>query len=198
MIVIGLTGGIGSGKSEVSRKIKDLGAEVIDADLVGHEAYLPHTPAWEEVVATFGQEVLQPSGEVDRRKLGGIVFSDPKALAQLNAIMHPRIFDMICERIEGLEADGFKTAVVEAALLIEANWTSLATEVWVLTSSEEDVIERLLSRSNMTEETTRVRIASQLSQSERVTHAHVVIKNDGDLGQLKKRVEDTWRRRAPA
>ena len=198
MFVIGLTGGIGTGKTQVSDILSHLGATVINADLVGHEAYLPNTETWNDVVNTFGRGILTESDEIDRRVLGGIVFGDPEQMKRLNAIMHPRIFDMIRERIDRLAEDGIKTVVVEAALLIEANWTPLATEVWVLTSPEEDVVRRLLSRSNMTEETIKARIGSQMAQDERVTHADVIITNGGDLRQLRKHVEDVWRQRAPA
>ena len=112
--------------------------------------------------------------------------------------MHPRIFDMIQARIDKLEKEGVEKVVVEAALLIEANWTPLATEVWVVTSNGNDVVQRLLSRNNMTEETIKARIDSQMPQEERVTHADVIIENDGDLGHLRERVETAWRERSPA
>ena len=198
MFVIGLTGGIGTGKTQVSDILSLLGATVINADLVGHEAYLPNTETWDDVVNAFGRGILTESDEIDRRTLGGIVFSDPEAMKRLNAIMHPRIFDMIRERIDRLNDDGIKTIVVEAALLIEANWTPLATEVWVLTSPEKDVVQRLLSRSNLTEDNIKARIDSQMPQDERVTYADVIINNGGDLGQLRTHVEDVWRQRVPA
>ena len=198
MFVIGLTGGIGTGKTQVSGILSDLGATVINADLVGHEAYLPNTETWKEVVNAFGKGILTESNEIDRRALGGIVFSDPEHLKTLNAIMHPRIFDMIRERLDMLKEDGVKTAVVEAALLIEANWTALATEVWVLTSPSNDVVQRLLTRNNMTEETIRARIDSQLPQDERVTYGDAIIENDGDLSKLTSAVEDAWHQRVPA
>jgi len=198
MFVIGLTGGIGTGKTQVSGILSDLGATVINADLVGHEAYLPNTETWKEVVNAFGKGILTESNEIDRRALGGIVFSDPEHLKTLNAIMHPRIFDMIRERLDILKEDGVKTAVVEAALLIEANWTALATEVWVLTSPSNDVVQRLLTRNNMTEETIRARIDSQLPQDERVTYGDAIIENDGDLSKLTLAVEDAWHQRVPA
>jgi dephospho-CoA kinase len=195
MIVIGLTGGIGSGKSEVSRKLKDLGAEVIDADLVGHEAYLPHTPAWEEVVATFGQEVLQPTGEVDRRKLGGIVFSDPKALTQLNAIMHPKMYEMLQERVDVLRSQGTEVAVIEAAILIEANWTPLVDEVWVTEANEDVVVERVGKRNNLPPEEILRRIRSQMSPEERTKHATSTITNNKSLEELHLQVEQLWNSR---
>ena len=198
MFVIGLTGGIGTGKTQVSGILSHLGATVINADLVGHEAYLPNTETWQVVVEAFGEGILTENDEINRRALGAIVFSDPEQLKRLNAIMHPRIFDMIQARIDKLEKEGVEKVVVEAALLIEANWTPLATEVWVVTSNGNDVVQRLLSRNNMTEETIKARIDSQMPQEERVTHADVIIENDGDLGYLREPVETARRERSPA
>ncbi len=195
MFVIGLTGGIGTGKTQVSEILASLGATIINADLVGHEAYLPNTQTWADVVSAFGREVVSESGEIDRRKLGGVVFSDADALKRLNSIMHPRIFQMIRDRIDGLGREGVSNVVVEAALLIEADWTSLADQVWVVTSDEGDVVNRLLGRSNLAEESIRARIASQMPQAERLTHADVIITNDGDLRQLESRVRQAWQKR---
>lgn len=195
MIVIGLTGGIGSGKSEVSRKLKELGAEVIDADLVGHEAYLPHTAAWEKVVAAFGQGILQPSGEVDRRKLGPIVFSDPNALARLNAIMHPRMYEMLRERLDVLRSQATKVAVIEAAILIEANWTPLVDDVWVTEATEDVVVERVGKRNNLPADEILRRIRSQMSRDERAKHATARITNNTSLEELHRQVEKLWNSR---
>ncbi|MBI4339829.1 MAG: dephospho-CoA kinase [Chloroflexi bacterium] len=195
MFVVGLTGGIGSGKSEVTRKLRELGAEVIDADLVGHQAYLPQTETWQAVVNAFGQGILQPTGEIDRRKLGSIVFSDPKELARLNAIMHPRMFRMIQGQLDELRAKGVQVAVVEAAILIEANWTPLVDEVWVTTASEDVVVQRVHQRSNLPEEEVRRRIRSQLSNHERAKHATVVIENNGGMEELRCEVQHLWESR---
>ena len=131
MIVIGLTGGIGTGKSQVATILQDMGVEVINADVLGHQVYEPRTEGWREVVEAFGKDVLTPTGEVDRKKLGATVFSDPEALGRLNAIMHPRIYQMVEERLEGLKDEGRQVVVVEAALLVEANWVSLVDEVFI-------------------------------------------------------------------
>ena len=193
MFVIGITGGIGTGKSQVSDILASLGATIINADQVGHEAYLPNTKTWHDIVAAFGRGVISESGEIDRKKLGGIVFSDPDALKRLNSITHPRILEMIRDRIGELEREGTRLVVVEAALLIEANWSSLADQVWVVTSEETDVVARLAARNQLSEESIRARIASQMPQAERVRHADVIINNDGDLGQLRSRVRKAWR-----
>ena len=192
MIVIGLTGGIGSGKSTVSQLLVDLGAYVLDADKVGHQAYEPNTRTWREVLDTFGEDLAQENGEIDRRKLGGIVFGDPSAMKKLTDIMWPRIYDMVGERIEEQSKLGTKMMVVEAAVLIEAKWTPLVDQVWVTVSSEESVIRRLRERNGMTEEQTRSRMSSQMSSEERIKHADVVIHNDSGLDELKAAVEEQW------
>ena len=192
MIVIGLTGGIGSGKSTVSQLLADLGAYVLDADKVGHLAYEPNTQTWREVLDTFGDDLAQENGEIDRRKLGGIVFGDPSAMKKLTDIMWPRIYDMVGERIEEQKKLGTKMMVVEAAVLLEAEWTPLVDQVWVTVSSEESVIRRLQERNGMTEEQTRSRMNSQMSSEERKKHADVVIHNDSGLEELKAAVEEQW------
>src|SRR5918999_3678719 len=128
MIVIGLTGGIGTGKSEVARILQGLGAALINADQVGHEAYKPHSEIWQEVVKAFGEEILQPDGEIDRRKLGSIVFSDPQQLVRLNQIMHPRMARMVAQQIEGLRQERGPVVVVEATLMFEARWGLLPSQ----------------------------------------------------------------------
>lgn len=197
MLVIGLTGGIGTGKSLVSRLLQERGATIIDADLVGHEAYTPHTETWQVVVDTFG-DVLAEDNQIDRRKLGAIVFSDPEQLAKLNAIMHPRMYKMIEERIQNLQSGGAETIVVEAAILIEAKWTPLVDEVWVTTAPEDQVIERIKGRNNMGEEAARARINSQMSSDERAGHADVLIANDGSMENLKETVDSLWESRVSA
>ncbi len=194
MKVIGLTGGIGSGKSTVSQYLAELGAVVIDADKVGHEAFKPGTEAWREVVNTFGREVLTPAGEVDRKKLGEIVFDNPESLLRLNQIMHPRMYDMVKARIEEYRRQGVDVVVLEAAVLIEANWTSLVDEVWVTLAPEVKVLERLKKQRGLVEEQTLARIRSQLSTEERVKHADVVISNDDDVAKLKAKVKELWER----
>ena len=194
MKVIGLTGGIGSGKSTVSQCLAELGAVVMDADKVGHEAFKPGTPAWRDVVATFGREVLAPSGEVDRKKLGEIVFSDPGALARLNRIMHPRMYDMMKARIEEYRREGVDVVVIEAAVLIEANWTPLVDEVWVTVVPESMVVERVQRQRGLAEKQTLARIRSQIPAEERLKHANVVITNDGDLDALRAKVKELWQK----
>ena len=192
MLVIGLTGGIGTGKSEVARLLQSLGASVISADEVGHEAYAPDSESWREVVDTFGKEILQPSGEIDRQKLGAIVFSDPQQLEKLNAIMHPRMARMVADRIQVLRDQGASTVVVEAALLFEAGWDSLVDEVWTTDSSVELVVERLQARNGMDEKESRRRIGSQMDRAERIERSDLVVDNSSDVSALEQTVMGLW------
>ena len=195
MLVIGLTGGIGTGKSEVARLLQSLGASVISADEVGHEAYAPDSESWREVVDTFGKEILQPSGEIDRQKLGAIVFSDPQQLEKLNAIMHPRMARMVADRIQVLRDQGASTVVVEAALLFEAGWDSLVDEVWTTDSSVESVVERLQARNGMDEKEARRRIDSQMDPAERIERSDLVVDNSSDVSALEQTVMALWENR---
>lgn len=192
MLVIGITGGIGTGKSEVARLLERLGAVVISADQVGHQAYTPHSEIWQEVVREFGQDILQPSGEIDRKKLGAIVFSDPARLEQLNRIMHPRMARMVSDRIEQLRRAGAKVVVVEAALLFEAGWDSLVNEVWVTDAPEEVVVRRLRVRSGLNEAEALKRVKSQMCRTQRMARANVVVDNSTDLPTLERTVRSLW------
>jgi dephospho-CoA kinase len=195
MKTIGLTGGIGSGKSTVSQILAELGAFVIDADKVGHEIYLPGKEAWRQMTAAFGQDILASDQTIDRKKLGAIVFGSEEARKRLNSIVHPLMFQDIRLRIEEKRAEGFtKPIVVEAAILIEANWLPLADEVWVVVTNKNAVIERVTTQRGMAAKDTEARIASQLSDAERLKHAQVVIMNDGSRDDLVKKVQDAWQR----
>jgi len=195
MKVIGLTGGIGSGKSTVSQFLAELGAVIIDADRVGHEAFKPDTELWREVVAAFGRQVLTPSGEIDRKKLGEIVFGNAELLSRLNQIMHPRMYDMVKVQLEEYQRRGVEVVVLEAPLLLEAGWTSLVDEVWVTVASESTVLKRLQERVGLSKEESLSRIHSQLSSEERIKRADVVINTDCSLDEVKARVRELGERR---
>jgi dephospho-CoA kinase len=191
--VIGLTGGIGAGKSTVTQMLEKLGAAVIDADKVGHQIYLPDLPAWREIVDTFGPEVLNADRTIDRQALGKLVFADPEALRTLNRIVHPKIFDRMRELIAEMRARGWmKAIVVEAAVLIEANWMALVDQVWVVMASAAVVGERLAKQRHLSPEQVHTRIAAQLANDERLKHAHVVIRNDGSLEEVCHAVQQAW------
>jgi len=192
MKVIGLTGGIGSGKSTVSKFLAELGAVIIDADKVGHEALKPGTEVWREVVAAFGRQILTPDGDINREKLGEIVFGNSESLSRLNQIMHPRMYTMVKAQLEGYRKQGVGVVVLEAPLLIEANWTSLVDEVWVTVASEATVLRRLKEKFGLSELESLARIHSQLPSEERVKYADVIINTDCDLGELKAKIEELW------
>jgi len=195
MLKIGLTGGIGTGKSSVAEAFQSLGAAVINADLLGHDAYLPGTIGYKEVVTEFGQEIVGSDGQIDRKKLGPIVFSDSSKMDRLNEIMHPLIRDLIEERLVTLESNHNKVAVVEAAILIEAGWKSLFDEIWVVISDPEEVINRLGVRNGLSREDAVKRIDSQMSNNERIGHGDVVVENTGSMEDLQTRVNSLWAKR---
>ena len=202
MFVIGLTGGIGTGKSTVSGLLKALGAEVIEADKVAHVAYEPGTPGWREVVEAFGEGVLDADGKVDRTVLGGIVFGDEEARKRLNAIIHPIVRRLLEERITGLKRVGTRVTVVEVPLLVEAirqqsQWTKMLDEIWVVTAPAEQVIARVRARSRLEETDIRARIESQVTERERSEYADAIIENSGSLEGLRCEVTNLWRERAP-
>jgi len=192
MKVIGLTGGIGSGKSTVSQFLAELGAVIIDSDKVGHEVFKPGTEAWREVVDAFGRQILKPTDEIDRYKLGEIVFDSPGSRTRLNEIMHPRMYQLVKSRLEGYRRQG--VVVLEAPLLVEAGWAALVDEVWVTVAPESTVLKRMKGRSGLSEAETLARIRSQLSSEERARHADVVIDTDCSLDELKARVGELWHR----
>jgi len=194
MKVIGLTGGIGSGKSTVSQFLAELGVIIIDADKVGHEAFKPGTEAWREVVSAFGKQMVASDGTIDRKKLGTIVFGNHKARAKLNQIMHPRIYEAVKAQLAQYRRKGVSAVVLEATLLIEAGWTSLVDEVWVTTAAEATVLKRLKERVGLSEAESRARIRSQLPAEERLKHADVVIDTDCSFEELKEKVKELWQK----
>ena len=196
MITIGLTGGIGCGKSAAAVILAELGAVLIDADKVGHEVYEPGKPCWDALVDAFGREIVAPDQTIDRKKLGARVFSDPSALKRLNAIVQPRIADELNERIRYLRSRGIEAPiVVEAAVLIEAGWQWLVDEIWVITSSRERAVDRVVATRGLSREEVERRIGNQISETERTRDADCVIGNDGSLAELRAEIERCWRER---
>jgi len=194
MKVIGLTGGMGSGKSTVSQFLSELGAVILNADEVGHKALKPDTDIWHKVIAAFGRQIVTPNGNIDRKKLGDIVFGNPESLSRLNQIMHPRMYALVKAQLEEYQRQGRRVVVLEAPLLLEAGWTSLVDEVWVTTSPEATVLKRLEERTGLSQAESLTRIRSQLPSAERVRHADVVINTDCDLDELKSKVKELWQR----
>jgi len=190
--VIGLTGGIGSGKSTVAAILGELGARVIDADKIGHEVYLPGTVGFTRVVDAFGRGVVAADGTIDRRALGTIVFADPAARARLNAIVHPLIGEALATRLTA-EASSPVPVVIEAAIMLEAGWRGLVERVWVVSVSRETAIARVTASRGLTREEVERRLDAQMPDAERRRLADLVIENDGTPGALRARVEAAWR-----
>jgi dephospho-CoA kinase len=193
MLNIGLTGGIGCGKSTVTKILAELGATVMDADKIAHSTYAPGGPAYDGVVAAFGKEVLGPDGSVDRSKLGPIVFKEPAKLGKLTAAVWPATRQRIREMIAEARAKGEgKPIVVEAAILIEANWQSVFDEIWLVVASKEFVVERVERERGLKPEQTEARIKAQLPDEERRKHATLVIENNGTVAQLQQQLAQIW------
>jgi dephospho-CoA kinase len=193
MVVVGLTGGIGSGKSTVAAMMADLGAVVVDADALAREAVAAGTPGLRAVVERFGPAVLAEDGSLDRAALAGVVFDDRAALADLNAIVHPLVRAAIAARLAVL--DGTDSVVVlEIPLLVESGRSYGESAVVVVDCPEDVAIRRLVEGRGMDPGDAGRRIAAQVSRKERLAAADVVIDNAGSLDDLRRQVDALWRR----
>ena len=199
MLRVGLTGGIGAGKSEVSLRLAAQGAVVIDADAIAREVVAPGTDGLAEVTQAFGPEVLRPDGELDRPRLGDIVFADPQLRGKLNAIIHPRVGARMAELEQGA---GPGAIVVHDVPLIAENGLADAYDLVVVVDVPPRIqIDRLVRHRGMTREQARARMAAQASREQRLAIAGIVIDNSGSLAELDRQVGDLWaelRRRAAA
>ena len=192
--VIGLAGGIGTGKSTVAAILAELGALVIDADTIGHEVYRPGSEGFRQVVDTFGVGIVAPDGTIDRRALGSIVFADAAARARLMAIVHPLIARELTGRVTAARAaEAHRPIVIEAAVLVEAGWRALVDRLWVVTATPETAIARVMATRGLERAEVERRMAAQLPDAERRRGADVVIENDGALAGLRAQVEAAWR-----
>jgi dephospho-CoA kinase len=205
MKVIGLTGGIGSGKSTVSQFLAELGATIIDVDKLWHQALKADAELRQKIVDAFGSEILTPGREIDRPKLGQIVFGNPEALTRLNNIMHPWVYRAVRAKLEDYRRWEVKVAVLELPLLVEVplslrfgqpSLSDEVDEVWVTVAPEPVVLRRLKSKSGLSEAEALARIRSQLPSEERLKHADVVIDTDCSLDELKIKIKELWPKRA--
>jgi dephospho-CoA kinase len=187
--VIGLTGNIGSGKSVVAGMLAELGADVIDADLVARDVLDAGTPELDTVVRRFGPGVLHPDGTLDRPALGRIVFDDHAALADLEAIVHPATRRRIFDRLGQSSAS---VAVIEAIKLLEGPLADHVDAVWVVTAPASARIDRLVKQRGLTSEDARQRVEAQNPEEEKVRRADVVLRNDGSLEELRQHVAEAW------
>lgn len=191
MLVVGLTGGIGSGKSTVSALLAQKGAVVIDADAITHDLQRPGTPVLAAMVARFGDDVLRPDGSLDRQGVADIVFADADALAQLNAIVHPAVGAEIAAQMEAAAATG-RVVVLDVPLLVESGRSDLAGLI-VVDVDPEVAVRRLVDQRGFTETQARARMARQASRADRLARADVVIDNSGTLADLAGRVDEVWK-----
>jgi len=193
VLIIGLTGNIGTGKSTVAGMLAELGAETIDADLVAHEVMRAGTPAHRQIVETFGPEVLAPDGKIDRKRLGGIVFADPAALARLEAIVHPATLKAVIQRIVSSAAN---VVVVEAIKLVESGMADSYDSVWVTTCRTEQQIARITEARGLSRAEAEQRVRAQPPQGKKIARADVVVDTSGSLSQTRAQVQAAWERLA--
>ncbi len=197
-MIIGLTGGIGSGKSTVARMFQELGAEILDVDKIGHQTILPYTPAWKKIVALFGKEILQKDQRIDREKLGQIVFDDYRLLKKLNAITHPEIIKLVKEKINQIKSKNSKKdsdksiLIIDAALIFEAKIASLMDRIIVVYVKEEEQIRRLSLRSHLSQGEILKRIRAQIPQEKKIRIADYIIDNNYSLDKTREQVLKIW------
>ena len=192
-MIIGLTGGIASGKSTAAKTLGEWGAYVIDADKLGHRAYLQDTPAYHAVIATFGEDTVGEDGEIDRRALGGKVFGSPEGLKQLTDIVWPAIRALAAEEIAAVQSKNPRQVIVlEAAVLIEAGWQDLVDEIWVTVVDREVAVARAIARDSIDAAAVEARIDSQLTNAERAGQAKHVIDNSDTAEHLTNQLQQLW------
>ncbi len=195
MKIICMTGGLASGKTTASELLQSRGAEIIDADKLGHRAYDPGTQAYLQVIETFGEDIVGDDHQIDRRALGGKVFGKPDELKKLTDIVWPEIRRLAELEIAGYEAiypDG--VVVLEAAVLFEAGWEDIGEEIWVLVVDREVAIDRAMARDNADRAAVESRLDSQLSNEERISRATSVIYNNGNQEEMIEQLEAEWSR----
>lgn len=192
MLVVGLTGGIGAGKSTFARLLAERGAEVIDADELGRTALETGKPAWHSVVDQFGDEVLAPGGmEIDRKVLARIVFGNPAKLAALNAIVHPVIVAGIADTLEALQGTS-ETVVIDAALIVELGLDQGMDALIVVIADRDKRLQRLMSARSLSRSEIEARIQAQSSEQSLIDKADFIVRNDGPAAALEREADRVW------
>ena len=195
-LIIGLTGGIVSGKSTVASMFKDLGAKIIDADKLGHSVILPQKPAWKKITRLFGKDILRNDLTIDREQLGKIVFANQILLKKLNEITHPEIMKLIKKEINLARNENHnqeKILIIDAALIYEVKIDRLMDKIIVVYIDEDEQIKRLTNRNNLSKKEALQRIKSQMPIKEKVKMADYVIDNSSSLGKTKEQVKKIWK-----
>jgi dephospho-CoA kinase len=190
--IIGLTGGIATGKNSVALFFTERGIPVIDADQLARDAVLPGSPALEQIITLFGHEVVTRDGELDRKRLGEMIFSNPEKRRRLEGILHPEIRKMAEERIAQAAAAGHQRLIYMAPLLIEAGATERVDEIWVVTVRPEIQLERLMRRDGIDHEQAQRMVDSQMPLSEKERYGSVVIDNSGTEAETRMVLETVW------
>ena len=194
MLIVGLTGGVASGKTAVSRVLREEGAYIIDADQIARELVQPHKPAWNELVRAFGKEILQEDGSIHRRKLADKVFTDPEQRKVLNQILHPRIKEEMDRRTKEIgQKDPEAIVVIDAPLLVELGVYRKVDQLIVVTSTQMQQMERLKERDGRSPEEALRLFSSQMPVEEKVKLADFVIRNEGSLEETKKRAKEVFK-----
>ena len=194
MFVVGLTGGIGTGKSTFAALLLERGAQVIDADALGRDALRPGAPAWHSVVDQFGQEVLvHPSMEIDRKRVAELVFNNPESLKALNAIVHPIIFKAVADELDRLRSSD-EIVVLDAALIVDTALANICDVVIVMNSADEERIRRLQRDRGMSLADIRARVTSQSDPQVLLRGADIVVGNDGTPEDLAREADRVWAR----
>jgi dephospho-CoA kinase len=195
MFVIGLTGGMASGKTTVAKILFRLGAQIIDADAIAKELVAPGQEALQCLVELFGAKIIDRDGRLNRGVLAAIVFNDQEKMAQLNAILHPQVIQKIVEKLSSIaKTDPDAVVVIDAPLLLEAGMKCLVDEVWVVAADEENQIERAVIRDGLSREEAKRRLSVQMPLKEKLKHAQYVIDNSGAIASTIDQVEFIWKK----
>lgn len=191
MLLVGLTGGLGAGKSTVARLLAERGAVVVDADELARKALDPGTPGFEQVCDLFGRDILDAEGRIDRRVLATRVFADEGKRRALESITHPEVFRLLADTVESYRGTDV-VLVFDAPLIIETGFHEAVDVLVVVTAPEEAQVERVMRERGMSEGEARARIGAQVEGGRREELADVIIRNDGDLEELRSRVDELW------
>lgn len=193
MLILGLTGGIASGKNSIAGILKELGAQIIDADILCRELVEKDKPAWQEIVQFFGKDILLENGSLDRKKLGKIIFENPEKRDILNSILHPKVIEEETRIAGEIKKKSPKAlVVVNAALLIESGNHKNVDKVIVVGADEDKIIDRIIQRDGLGREEAKLRISTQLPFQKKIKYAHYVIENNGTLDELKIKVKKVY------
>ncbi|XP_069809151.1 bifunctional coenzyme A synthase [Dendropsophus ebraccatus] len=190
--IIGLTGGSGSGKSSIAQRLEKLGAALIDCDKLGHQSYKPGGAAYQQVIDAFGSDIFCADGTIDRRAIGSKVFGNKDQLKRLTDIVWPAIAALAKEAVEEAAAKGISVCVMDAAVLLEAGWNEMVHEVWTVIIPEKEAVSRIMKRDGISEEAAKNRLASQMSNSERVEASHVVLSTLWEPEITQKQIQKAW------